>query len=90
MDEAARAPLLATVCLLLALMERGVACALISPADQVPSIRVAGIDTIEAVGLADDSYEIWSTNDPPDPVPLLLGQSLAETVQLLSLREGRA
>ena len=91
MFDGAQAQLLATVSLWLALMERGIGCAIFSPADEVPFIRVAGLDTLECVGLPDGTYEIWTTNaEPPDPVPVMLGQSLDQAVQVLSQREGRA
>jgi hypothetical protein len=91
MHEGAHAQLLACVSLCLALSERHVACTLYFPALEVPCVRVDAIATLEAVGLPDGSYEIWSTNDAPhDPVPVLLNQSLAEAVRLLSQAESRA
>ena len=87
----ARAQLLATVSLWLALKERGIPCTIHDPCVEVPFVRVPGISTLEAVGLPDGTYEIWSTNaEPPDPVPLMLGQSLDEAVRVLSQHEGRA
>jgi hypothetical protein len=91
MHPDAQAQLLCCVSLCLALQERHVACTLYFPAVEVPCVRVDGLVTLEAVGLPDGSYEIWTTNDcPHDPVPLRLNQSLAEAVQLLSQHEGRA
>jgi hypothetical protein len=87
----ARAQFLATIELVLQLMDRHVACVVHFPMAEVPFVRVPGISTLEAVGQPDGSYEIWSTGDaPPDAVPLRLGQSLAETVLMLSQHEGRA
>jgi hypothetical protein len=91
MQPGAQAQFLATVELVLMLMDRHVACVMHVPTCEVPFVRVHGISTLEAVGLPDGTYEIWSTNAaPPDPVPLLLGQSLDEAVRVLSQTEGRA
>jgi hypothetical protein len=91
MHEGARQQFLATVELVLMLMDRHVACVMHVPTCDVPFVRVPGISTLEAVGLPDGTYEIWSTNAaPPDPVPVLLGQSLEEAVRVLSQHEGLA
>jgi len=77
--------------LLVALVQRGIQASIHGALSEPYLVRVAGLDTVEAVPTASDRYAIWTTNESPhDAAPLRIDLSLGETVQFLSQFEGRA
>lgn len=89
MTPAERVQWLATVELVLHLVERGIGCGADFRADKAPVVRLDALSGIEITAGGDRHYDVWDVSEPPLS-PLAAWLSLDETLALLTAAPARA